>query len=256
MNRFLKTIGLLLCGGLFTATGWAETIASNREQLWAAWNPIQLGAPTTSNTQNNISAGDWSLIQGSASYMAHTLTPTVGSTAPYIDFDAEVGLGYTENPSTIVTTIKLPAEMTSEAPKILLTLAGYRNTTRFHLGLVSISETEGAVFNVGYNNANWQTPVTVPDFKPGQKVTLALFYSKSGIVLSQINYRGATQIAKWSGMQAQTNSCTRVTFGADHNTSAGIAFAVYSLEIYRNEGNETALTVPVKVILYLTVIRM
>lgn len=246
MNRFLKSFCLLLCGGLFTATGWAETIASNREQLWAAWNPIQLGAPTTSNTQNDISAQGWSMNQSNASYMAHTLTPIVGSTAPYIDFGAEVGFGYEQNPSTIVATIKLPAEMTSETPKKLFTLAGYQNTTRFHLGLKSISATDGATFDVGYNNGNWSSNlVTVPDLKPGQKVTLALFYSKTGIVLSQINYRGATQLAKWNGMQASRNSCTRVTFGADHNTSAEIAFSIYGIEIYRNVSNEIALTFPV-----------
>lgn len=245
MKRFLKSFSLLLCSCLFAATGWTETIASSEGQLWATWNPMQLGAPITFNTQNDISAEGWRLVQGGANYMAHTLTPTVGQTAPYIDFGAEVGFGYDQNPSTIVATIKLPAEMTSETPKKLLTLAGYQNTTRFHLGLKSISATEGATFNVGYNNGNWQSPITVPDLKPGQKVTLALFYSKSGIVLSQINYRGATQLAKWNGMQASSNSCTRITFGAYHNTTAEIAFSVYGIEVYRNETNETALTFPV-----------
>ena len=246
MNKFLKPLLWLLPAMLFTATGWAQkTISSDSELLWAAWTPMRTGAPTRFATQNNISSSGWTLVKGNANDTFHTLTPVVDATAPYVDFGAQIDFGYNSNPATVVMTITLPAEMTSETPKTLLTLAGYQSTTRFHLGLKSISEAEGAVFDAGNNGTFTGNTVTVADLKPGQKVTLAIFYSSgSGITLSQIDFHGAKQLANWSAQKAASNQCTRITFGADHNTNAGIAFGIHGLEVYRNSTHSTAVNFP------------
>ena len=246
MNKFLKPLLWLLPAMLFTATGWAqETISSDSELLWAAWTPMRTGAPMRSATQNNISSSGWTLVKEGANDTFHTWTSVVDAKAPYVDFGTQINFGYNSNPATVVMTITLPAEMTSETPKTLLTLAGYQSTTRFHLGLKSISEAEGAVFDAGNNGTFTGNTVTVADLKPGQKVTLAIFYSSgSGITLSQINFHGAKQLANWSAQKAASNQCTRITFGADHDGNAGIAFGIHGLEVYRNSTHSTAVNFP------------
>lgn len=243
MSKFFKSLLLLLSAGLFTATGWAVL-----PEPWAAWDPIQTGAPLVNTTVGGVSSSGWRMNVGGGTYSNGMITTSTSGKAPFIDIgNTTTNFGY-GNPITLVATINVNTVDAGESICPLITFANWQYNDGFALTLKSVSEEGGIVFGAATSaTTSFGSPslkektISVESYTPGTDLKLAIFLSSEGVQLYTVDGTTATLVDTWSDIAYETLRANRITFGAPPDSNATVIFALKGLAIYPNANATTPL---------------
>lgn len=243
MSKFLKSLFLLLTAGVFTTTGWAVL-----PEPWAAWDPIQTGAPLVNTTVGGVSSSGWRMDVGGGTYSNGMITTSTSGKAPFIDIgNTTTNFGY-GNPITLVATINVNTADAGESICPLITFANWQYNDGFALTLKSVSEEGGIVFGAATSaTTSFGSPslkektISVESYTPGTDLKLAIFLSSEGVQLYTVDGTTATLVDTWSDIAYETLRANRITFGAPPDSNATVIFALKGLAIYPNANATTPL---------------
>ncbi len=243
MSKFFKSLLLLLSAGLFTATGWAVL-----PEPWAAWDPIQTGAPLVNTTVGGVSSSGWRMNAGGGTYSNGMITTSTSGKAPFVDIgNTTTNFGY-GNPITLVATINVNTTDAGESICPLITFANWEHNDGFALTLKSVSEEGGIVFGAATSaTTSFGSPslkektISVESYTPGTDLKLAIFLSSEGVQLYTVDGTTATLVDTWSDIAYETLRANRIIFGAAPDSNATVIFALKGLAIYPNANATTPL---------------
>ena len=258
MNRFLKTIGLLLCGGLFTATGWAALPES-----WIKWDTMENEAPTSYRFIGGVEPSGWKVKAGGASRTNGVLTSNTSGVAPFIDTNAASTdfFGYDTAPKTFVMTINLSkTDAIADANTIrpLMTFASWQQAGGFALTVDAVTENSITFGAAKSTTTTFSSPMksakTVSvDYVAGSDLTIALFFSSEGVKLyTRTNAEDKMELTgEWCDEEGAPGAykfanlyANRITFGSATPSDSNCAlfnFSIKNLAIYPNVDSTTPL---------------
>lgn len=233
--------------------GLAASVATllHAVEPWALWtNFTGAGAedglaPQVSSVQNNIDGGAWRFrLAGEASVDTNGVLSTGTTSAPHIDFDTSINLGYGANPFTVVMAVRNVGTTTGKP----LCIAG----SSIGMALTAINKTAGTATIKGmWSNVVWNNGNNVArsvDTLAGTGVTVLAMNcagssSSGGVTVKTVGASGVTSLDTWNGLRGSPLNIQRIFFGNTNNAdSGGLNFELLAVAVYREMPADADLT--------------
>ena len=211
MSKFFKSMFLLLSAGLFTATGWADSLIARWDNFTGLTSDNTL-APTASATVNGLNGGSWTFSLGGGTVTDGVLA-TGKANAPHILFPSEINIGYNNKPLTVLIAIKVPVTSVDGAPFVHMG----KGTANNGIGFASTDANKVCgTWSDSYWNKDSNTVTIETLNSQTEKIAyLAVFPGSGGLKVAEVLTTDTT--ANWqtiaSGLKGSGLNASKICFG-------------------------------------------